>query len=110
MKLGLRCSPRVDGVAVDPEPDWSFDALVSELNALESKLASTSLTAPASQFRKTMASGKNEGERGKPFVLRAHEFELEDTESEDDEDDKVLVPVKRFNCDDLYLRCLFLEP
>lgn len=37
-KLELRCPQNVDGVAVDPVPDWSFDALISELNALEIKL------------------------------------------------------------------------
>jgi len=41
VKLNIRnCSQRVDGVAADPEPDWSFDDLVSELNDLETKLAS----------------------------------------------------------------------
>ncbi|MED6198527.1 hypothetical protein PIB30_067182 [Stylosanthes scabra] len=101
VKLVLHSSPRVDGVSVDPEPDWSFDALVSELNALEAKLASTSVT--SSQFKKTMTTGKREVERGKPFVLRAQEFDLDDTESDDDGDNKALVPVKRFNCDELYL-------
>jgi hypothetical protein len=37
---------------LDPEPDWSFDALVSELNALEDKLAVTSSTQPL-HFHKT---------------------------------------------------------
>ncbi|XP_016191849.1 protein GLE1-like [Arachis ipaensis] len=109
VKLVFHSSPRIDGVSVDPEPDWSFDALVSELNTLEAKLATTSVT--SSQFQKTMPTWKRGGERGKPFVLRAQEFDLDDTESDDDGDNKALVPVKRFNCDELYLRCLFLlEP
>ncbi|RYR35258.1 hypothetical protein Ahy_A10g050405 isoform A [Arachis hypogaea] len=99
--LVFHSSPRIDGVSVDPEPDWSFDALVSELNTLEAKLATTSVT--SSQFQKTMPTWKRGGERGKPFVLRAQEFDLDDTESDDDGDNKALVPVKRFNCDKLYL-------
>ncbi|MED6217883.1 hypothetical protein PIB30_021680 [Stylosanthes scabra] len=101
VKFVLHSSPCVDGVSVDPEPDWSFDALVSELNALEAKLATTSVT--SSQFKKTMPTGKRGGERAKPFVLRAQEFDLDDTESDDDGDNKALVPGKRFNCDELYL-------
>lgn len=56
MKLELHCSPhRVDDVGADPEPDWSFDALVSELNALEAKLAATttSSTQPSSFYKST---------------------------------------------------------
>ncbi|KAK7277909.1 hypothetical protein RJT34_22928 [Clitoria ternatea] len=112
VKLNLRCSPlRVDGIAIDPEPNWSFDALVAELNSLETKLASTSST-ESPLFTKTMSRGKEIG-RGRPFILRAHEFEMEDMESDDDDDDndndnddKALVVAgngKRFTCDELYL-------
>ncbi|XP_057420706.1 mRNA export factor GLE1-like isoform X2 [Lotus japonicus] len=104
VKLELHCgSQRVDGIVVDPEPDWSFDALVSELNALETKLATTS-TKPSS-LNKTTSRG-NEIERGRTFKLHAHEYEMEDTESEDDDvnDDRALVVAgKRITCDELYL-------
>ena len=106
LKLDLRISPkRVDDVAVDPEPDWSFDALVSELNALENKLAAKSSIEPLHFHKKTSRlnlSGGNVIEKGRKFVLRAPEYE---TESEDD-DDKALVVAstgKRFTCDELYL-------
>ncbi|KAL2332722.1 hypothetical protein Fmac_013935 [Flemingia macrophylla] len=108
VKLNLRCSQRVDGVADDPEPDWSFDALVSELNALEAKLATTasSSTKRSSPFTKTISRGKKI-ERGRAFVLRADEYDMEDTDSEDDDrDGKALVVSgsgKRFTCDELYL-------
>lgn len=161
IQLDLRCPKRVDGIAADPDPDWSFDALVSELNALEMKLP-TSFTVP---FRtKTISrfyflslsyhcmflydynsrcmvfpydvnwiflfcaiefllccclnfsfacllcylSSENEVERGRAFVLHAPEYEMEDTQSED-EHDKALVAGKRFNCDDLYLRCAHFD-
>ncbi|KAK7387543.1 hypothetical protein VNO78_28426 [Psophocarpus tetragonolobus] len=107
LKLNLRncSSQRVDGIAAEPEPDWTFDDLVSELNALETKLATNaSSTQRSSPFDKTISRGK-EIERGRAFVLRADEYEMEDTESEDD-DDKTLVVAgsgKRFTCDELYL-------
>ncbi|CAJ1853956.1 unnamed protein product [Sphenostylis stenocarpa] len=108
VKLNLcNCSQRVDGVSVEPEPDWSFDDLVSELNALETKLANaTSSTERSSPFEKTRSCGR-EIEKGRAFVLRADEYEMEDSESEDDDHvDKALVvagSAKRFTCDELYL-------
>ncbi|XP_061367410.1 mRNA export factor GLE1-like [Gastrolobium bilobum] len=101
LKLGLPLSQRVDGIAFDPEPDWSFDALVSELDALEIKLA-TSSTKPW-PLDKTISSGN---EIAKSFVLHAYEYEMEDTESEDDDDDddrSLVVAGKRITCDELYL-------
>ncbi|WJX33576.1 hypothetical protein P8452_21769 [Trifolium repens] len=109
LKLELHhSSQRVDdndiAANLDPEPDWSFDALVSELNALEDKLAVTSSTQPL-HFHKTTSrlnlSGGKEIEKGRTFVFCAPEYE---TESEDD-DDKALVVAstgKRFNYDELY--------
>lgn len=109
LKLELHhSSQRVDdndiAANLDPEPDWSFDALVSELNALEDKLAATSSTQPL-HFHKTTSrlnlSGGKEIEKGRAFVFCAPEYE---TESEDD-DDKALVVAstgKRFNYDELY--------
>ncbi|ESW35686.1 hypothetical protein PHAVU_001G256000 [Phaseolus vulgaris] len=108
VKLNIRnCSQRVDGVAAEPEPDWSFDDLVSELNDLETRLAnSTSSTERSIPFEKTRSRGR-ELEKGRGFVLRADEYEMEDSESEDDDHvDKALVvagSAKRFTCDELYL-------
>ncbi|BAT86558.1 hypothetical protein LR48_Vigan03g310200 [Vigna angularis] len=108
VKLNIRnCSQRVDGVAAEPEPDWSFDDLVSELNDLETKLANTtSSTERSVPFEKSRTRGR-EIEKGRAFVLRADEYEMEDSESEDDDHvDKALVVAgcaKRFTCDELYL-------
>lgn len=55
MKLNPRnCWQRMDGVSVEPEPDWSFDDLVLELNALETKLATASSAERSSPLDKTM--------------------------------------------------------
>ncbi|XP_027942065.1 protein GLE1 isoform X1 [Vigna unguiculata] len=108
VKLNIRnCSQRVDGVAADPEPDWSFDDLVSELNDLETKLASaTSSNERSIPFEKSRTRGR-EIDKGRTFVLRADEYEMEDSESEDDDHvDKALVVAgnaKRFTCDEVYL-------
>lgn len=53
IKLELPCPRNVEGVSVDPDLDWSFDALLSELSAVEQKLNSSSpfLAAPFSERR-----------------------------------------------------------
>ena len=52
IKLEPRCPQRIDGMAIDPEPNWKFDALLSELNSLETKLSSsTNVPAPFAKSR-----------------------------------------------------------
>lgn len=36
--LELRCPQNVNGITADPQPDWSFDNLISELDTIEKKL------------------------------------------------------------------------
>lgn len=104
VKLELRCPQRIDGIAIDPEPDWEFDALLSELNSLEMKLStSTKVPVPFAKSRpRGFLKGKSGGESRKPFIMRVSEDEIEDTESEGEED-RSLVAAKRFNCDEIYL-------
>lgn len=40
IELGLRCPENVNGISVDPQPDWSFDNLLSELDSIDKKLNS----------------------------------------------------------------------
>lgn len=42
VKLQLPLPKNVDGVTLDPNPDWSFDALLVELNSIEKKLNGSS--------------------------------------------------------------------
>ena len=53
IKLELRCPQIVDGIAADPEPDWSFDALLSELNALENNLTSSKTPLPFTKIQQS---------------------------------------------------------
>lgn len=51
VKLELRSPRTADGISIDPDPDWTFDSLLSELNALEERLRSNSTV--VSPFTKT---------------------------------------------------------
>ncbi|GLU21729.1 hypothetical protein SLE2022_378500 [Rubroshorea leprosula] len=108
VKLEIPCPQNVNGVALDPKPDWSFEALLSELDSLEEKLnESSSVPFPFTKTNSRGLSGKSVVQRSpNAFVMRVPDFE----ESEDDaEDEGKWVPnngsitTRRFNCDDLYL-------
>ncbi|GMJ08216.1 embryo defective 1745, A. thaliana homolog of yeast GLE1 [Hibiscus trionum] len=107
VKLQIPCPQSVNGVGLEPDPDWSFRTLLSELDALEKKLnISSSVPLP---FTKTK-SREFYGEKGtkrtsKAFVMKISDEEFEDSESENEEvrdHDRSLVKVARFNCDEVY--------
>ncbi|ONI30280.1 hypothetical protein PRUPE_1G241900 [Prunus persica] len=106
-KLELRCPQKVDGIALDPEPDWSFGALLSEIDELERKINSSSkVSVPFTKERpRDISDSKSNGRTSaSPFVMRVFEDEMDNIDSEDEEAlDQSSVAVKRFNFDDLYL-------
>uniref|UniRef100_A0A2P2KI25 Protein GLE1 isoform X2 n=1 Tax=Rhizophora mucronata TaxID=61149 RepID=A0A2P2KI25_RHIMU len=106
VKLEVPSRQQVDQIAADPEPDWSFDALLSELNSLEKKLYAVSPAAGA--LAKTQLpefwNGKSAQRRPTGFVMRVSDDEMEGSEDESEEGgDTNLVEVKRFHCDGLYM-------
>ncbi|XP_024023883.1 protein GLE1 [Morus notabilis] len=106
VKLELRCPQISDGIAADPDPDWSSDALLSELDALESKLsASSKVPVPFTKSQsRGFVNGKGSKRSSRPFVMRIFEDEVGEIESEDEEiHDQYSAGVKRFTCDELYL-------
>ncbi|CAI0394030.1 unnamed protein product [Linum tenue] len=100
-KLELRFPHRVHGIAFEPEPNWSFESLWSELDSLEEKLSS-SANFPA-PFAKNQSRGCPHGEKAKrlpaAFSMRVSDEELEVSDGEED-DSRGLVAAKRINFDD----------
>ncbi|KAJ6430373.1 hypothetical protein OIU84_021720 [Salix udensis] len=100
-KLELRCPQKVHGIVVDPECNWSFESLSSELHSLEKKLHdSCSVPVPFTKAQSRKGVKRSPG----AFVmsLSNEETELSDSEREEDHDLR-MVTAKRFNCDDLYM-------
>lgn len=97
--MELRCPKNVDGIAVDPEPDWNFSSLLSEINSLEEKLSASSKFPLA--FAKTNSRDINHGKsierNSRAFIMRVSDDELEEESSQS------LTVAKRFHCDDIYL-------
>ncbi|CAN6550824.1 unnamed protein product [Malus baccata var. baccata] len=108
LKLELRCPQTVDGISVDPKPDWSFESLLSELDALEQKISSSSKVSGSFTKEKPrdFSNSKSNGRTSaSPFVMRVREDEMDSTDDDEDEEviDRNSVGAKRFNFDDLYL-------
>lgn len=105
-KLELRCPQKVHGIVVDPECNWSFESLSSELHSLEKKLHdSCSVPVPFTKAQSRVFWNRK-GVKRSPgaFVMSLSNEETELSESEREEDhDLRMVTAKRFNCDDLYM-------
>nr|XP_043638460.1 protein GLE1 [Erigeron canadensis] len=103
VRLELRCPQRVGNIVVDPQIDWSFDDLLSELNTIDSKLQASSLV--ASHLTKAHSSkiydfGYAEKTR-KAFIMH-----VSDDESDDDDvetNSRHVVTGNRFAFEEIYL-------
>ncbi|KAF3496258.1 hypothetical protein DY000_02057768, partial [Brassica cretica] len=97
------CPRSVDGISIDPEPNWNFNSLLSEIESVEKKLNVFSRF-PQPLTHTTLRMGS----RGGGFVMRVSEDEMEsdvDEESEEEEEGHRQLSTNgtRFACDDLYL-------
>lgn len=107
IKLGLRCPQNVNGIAADPQPDWSFDKLLTELNSIDKDLNLT-LDFP-SPFTKTEPRNLKSSKDKRGFVIRVSDDETNYADSDSDSDVEVgnsLVVSgsgRRFVCDELYM-------
>ncbi|KAH6761123.1 hypothetical protein C2S52_008155 [Perilla frutescens var. hirtella] len=103
IELGLRCPQNVNGIAADPQPDWSFDKLLSELNSIDEGLNLT-LDFP-SPFTKTEPRDLKASKDKRGFVMHVsdHETNYSDSDGDVDADNSLVVSGKRFACDELYM-------
>lgn len=106
LQLELRCPQTANGIVADPTPDWSFEALLLEINSLELKFnGSSSVPAPFAKTRplEFSSTGKkiNTANRN-AFVMRVSDDEQEDVGSDDEGSyDQRMVSGKRFSFDEL---------
>ncbi|XP_058074958.1 mRNA export factor GLE1 isoform X2 [Magnolia sinica] len=96
INLALRCPKSFHGLTTDPQPDWGWDDIISELNVLEQKLSDSSGGRPLST--------RMEFPSHKAFVMRVSDDEMEDTESSDeDSHNQSSMTGRRFACGELDL-------
>ncbi|KAG6422367.1 hypothetical protein SASPL_118935 [Salvia splendens] len=104
IELGLRCPRNVNGITADPQPDWSFDQLLSEIDSIEKKLNSN-LDFP-SPFTKNEPRDLKASKDKRSFVMRVSDHETDyadaDSDSEVEADNLLVASGRRFACDELY--------
>lgn len=103
IELGLRCPQNVNGIAADPQPDWSFDKLLSELNTIDKEL-NLPLDFP-SPFTKTEPRDLKASKDKRGFVMHVSDHDTIYAESDSDleADDTPVMSGRRFACDELYM-------
>lgn len=81
VQFDIRCPQCVGGIIADPQIDWSFDDLISELNTIDERLQASTLV--PLHFTKTQSSDLSVAEKNmKAFVMRV----LDDEGADDDDD------------------------
>lgn len=97
MILEHKSPVNVNGLTLDPKPDWTFDDLISELHSLQLMQAAT-VKSPI--FTKTQP--RDFLKKSKAFVMRVPDYE--DTVVHDEENQNPnVVAGKRFGCADYYV-------
>ncbi|KAG8366005.1 hypothetical protein BUALT_Bualt17G0031100 [Buddleja alternifolia] len=105
VKLELRSPQNVNGIAADPQPDWSFDNLLSELDAIDEKLNVTlDFPVPFSKNQPRELRSSKDNYRGtRSFVMHVSDDETNYTDSNSENEAHSLVLGRRFACDELYM-------
>ncbi|KAK6139185.1 hypothetical protein DH2020_027064 [Rehmannia glutinosa] len=88
IELELRCPKNVNGIAADPQPDWSFDNLLSELDSINQR-QNVALDFPV-PFTKTQPT----------YVFNPS---CEFVSMPEEADNYSMVSGRRFACDELYM-------
>lgn len=101
VRLEVRCPKSVGGVVIDPQPDWGFDTLLSELRSIEDKL-NASAPFPFTKTKSREVSSAKSVER-RAFVMRIDEIEDVEENYEEEAHDQLMVAGRRFACDDFYI-------
>lgn len=101
VRLEVRCPKSVGGVVIDPQPDWGFDSLLSELRSIEDKL-NASAPFPFTKTKSREVSSAKSVER-RAFVMRIDEIEDVEEDYEEEAHDQLMVAGRRFACDDFYI-------
>ncbi|KAK1415752.1 hypothetical protein QVD17_31538 [Tagetes erecta] len=103
VKFDIRCAQCVNGIKADPQIDWSFDELVSELNSIDHKLQETSLVPLHFTKTKTQLSDFSVAETNrKAFVMRVSDDEGDEDVYEENTSRHLTIG-NRFGCEDIYL-------
>ncbi|CAH9087850.1 unnamed protein product [Cuscuta europaea] len=98
VNLKPRVPEDIDGIALDPQPDWSFDDLLLELSSIERKVAASPKFPAYTKICHLERSASKSGALRQGFVMQVAET-LSDCEDEVSE--QPVTPGMQITCDDL---------
>ncbi|KAL8218904.1 hypothetical protein R6Q57_022277 [Mikania cordata] len=102
VKFDLRCPQRVNGIQADPQVDWSFDELISELNAIDHKRQASSLV--PLHFSQAHPGDLSVGEKNRnAFVMHVSDDEGDEDDDAYENNSRNVTRSNRFGCEDIFL-------
>ncbi|CAH9132132.1 unnamed protein product [Cuscuta epithymum] len=100
--VGVKLKPRVpediNGITLDPQPDWSFDALLLELSSIERKVAASPKFPAYTKICSREHYDSKSGALRQGFVMKAP------SDCEDEVSEQSVTPGMQITCDNLYSR------
>ncbi|KAL6529192.1 hypothetical protein OROGR_014815 [Orobanche gracilis] len=105
IELELRCPKNVNGIAADPQPDWSIDNLLLELDSINQKQNVVSgFPVP---FTKTqpiqLIASRDNSHCARGFLMHVSDGSDTDDDCQEEADNSSMVSGRRFVCDELYM-------
>ncbi|KAL3649821.1 hypothetical protein CASFOL_006224 [Castilleja foliolosa] len=105
IELELRCPKNVNGIAADPQPDWSIDNLLSELDSIYQKQnVAPDFPLPFTKTQPIQLGASRENSHcARRFEMHVSDESDSDDDCKEEADYSSIVSGRRFACDELYM-------
>ncbi|KAL6573763.1 hypothetical protein OROHE_002222 [Orobanche hederae] len=105
IELELRCPKNVNGIAADPQPDWSIDNLLLELDSINQKQNVVSgFPVPFTKTQPTqLIASRDNSHCARGFLMHVSDGSDTDDDCQEEDDNSSMVSGRRLVCDEFYM-------